>query len=41
MKGYYTATEYKGNVDGKYKAFPTDDEYAEYIREMEKENKND
>ena len=39
-KGYYTSTTYKGNIDGEYRDFPTDDEYVEYKRELEEEEEN-
>lgn len=34
MKGYYTSSCYWGWVGNSYMAFPTQNEYAEYMREV-------
>lgn len=34
VKGYYTDSCYWGFVNGSYMAFPTPDEYIEYMREV-------
>lgn len=40
MKGYTVGSGYMGYIpsEGKYQLFETDDEHAEYIREMEEES---
>lgn len=35
MKGYDTAYGYRGYINGQYKLFATEQEYAEAYREME------
>ena len=37
-KWYDIKCSIKGEIDGKYQEFPTDDEYYEYLREIKKEN---
>lgn len=34
LYGYYTSNGYKGLIKGQWMMFPTESEYAEYMKEM-------